>query len=294
MHKMHKFLGRYRVDDGRRFRLARIDPGDVHHITDRDRAEELLGEGVERLRDLQERLYAQNRWAVLLVFQAMDAAGKDGTIGHVMSGVNPQGCQVFSFKAPSHEELDHDFLWRTAKALPERGRIGIFNRSYYEEVLVVRVHPEMIDQRPLPHERLDDNIWDHRLEDIASMERHLWRDGTLILKFFLNLSKDEQKARLITRLTKRDKLWKFDPRDLEERELWDEYQHAYQEAIAATHDEHAPWFIIPADDKWTMRALVAQILTEEIGKLALRYPQPPAGEDNWIEDAVARLKNESP
>jgi PPK2 family polyphosphate:nucleotide phosphotransferase len=252
----------------------------------------LVAESVARLSDLQELLWADNRHSVLLIFQGMDTAGKDGTIKRVTSGVDPAGFQVFSFRQPTHEELDHNYLWRYWRAMPERGRIGIFNRSYYEEVLVVRVHPYMIDQRPLPHERLDDNIWDHRLEDIASMERHLWRDGTLILKFFLNLSRAEQKSRLIARLTKRDKLWKFDPRDLEERDLWDEYQHAYQEAIAATHDEHAPWFVIPADDKWTMRALVAQILTEEIGKLELRYPQPAAGGDNWIEDALARLTNE--
>jgi PPK2 family polyphosphate:nucleotide phosphotransferase len=255
-------------------------------------AQARVADSVERLSDLQELLWADNRHAVLLIFQGMDTAGKDSTIKRVTSGVDPAGFQVFSFRQPTHEELDHNYLWRYWRAMPERGRIGIFNRSYYEEVLVVRVHPEMIDQRPLPHERLDDRIWDHRLEDIAAMERHLWRDGTLILKFFLHLSKGEQKSRLTARLTKRDKLWKFDPRDLEERELWDEYQHAYQESIAATHDDHAPWFVIPADDKWTMRAIVAQILTEQIAKLELRYPQPARDGDNWVEAALDRLKNE--
>jgi PPK2 family polyphosphate:nucleotide phosphotransferase len=252
----------------------------------------LLADSVPRLSELQELLWADNRQSVLLIFQGMDTAGKDGTIKRVTSGVDPAGFQVFSFRQPTHEELDHNFLWRYWRAMPERGRIGIFNRSYYEEVLVVRVHPQMIEQRPLPHERLDDQIWRHRFEDIAGMEQHLWRNGTLILKFFLNLSKDEQKSRLTARLTKRDKLWKFDPRDLEERRLWDDYQHAYQEAIEATHDDHAPWFVIPADDKWTMRAIVAQILIEEFARLDLRYPTPALAGDNWVEEALASLENE--
>jgi PPK2 family polyphosphate:nucleotide phosphotransferase len=253
----------------------------------------LVADSVSRLSELQERLWADNRHAVLLIFQGMDTSGKDGTIKRVTSGVDPAGFQVYSFRQPTHEELDHNYLWRYWRAMPERGRIGIFNRSYYEEVLVVRVHPKIIDQRPLPHERLDDNIWEHRLEDIAAMERHLWRDGTLILKFFLNLSKSEQKSRLIARLTRRDKLWKFDPRDLEERQLWDAYQQAYQQALDATHEDHAPWFVIPADDKWTMRAVVAQILVEEIGKLELRYPVPMFANEDSIEQALNALRNES-
>ncbi|MFU8816353.1 MAG: PPK2 family polyphosphate kinase [Pseudomonadales bacterium] len=254
-------------------------------------AQAQVAKSVARLSDLQELLWADNRQSVLLIFQGMDTAGKDGTIKRVTSGVDPAGFQVFSFRQPTHEELDHNYLWRYWRAMPERGRIGIFNRSYYEEVLVVRVHPEMIEQRPLPHERLDEDIWQQRLEDIASMERHLWRDGTLILKFYLHLSKDEQKSRLLARLTNRDKLWKFDPRDLQERQLWDAYQQAYQHAIEATHDDHAPWFVIPADDKWTMRAIVAQILTEEIARLQLRYPVPATG-DGWVEDAIAHLEGE--
>jgi PPK2 family polyphosphate:nucleotide phosphotransferase len=253
---------------------------------------QLVARSVSRLSNLQELLWADNRQSVLLIFQGMDTAGKDGTIKRVTSGVDPAGFQVYSFRQPTHEELDHNHLWRYWRAMPERGRIGIFNRSYYEEVLVVRVHPQMIEQRPLPHERLDEKIWEHRLEDIAGMEQHLWRDGTLILKFFLNLSKDEQKSRLIARLTKRDKLWKFDPRDLEERQLWGDYQHAYQQAIEATHDDHAPWFVIPADDKWTMRAIVAQILVDEIGKLDLRYPVPALEGNDWVEHALTSLKNE--
>lgn len=257
-------------------------------------AKALVAQSVAHLSDLQELLWADNRHAVLLIFQGMDTAGKDSTIKQVTSGVDPAGFQVYSFRQPTHKELDHNYLWRYWRAVPERGRIGIFNRSYYEEVLVVRVHPEMIQQRPLPHERLDDDIWQHRLEDIAAMERHLWRDGTLILKFFLHLSKDEQKARLLARLMNREKLWKFDPSDLEERQLWDSYQHAYQQAIETTHDDdHAPWFVIPADDKWTMRAIVARIITEQVARLNLSFPQPPANGNGWVDEAIAQLHDEA-
>jgi PPK2 family polyphosphate:nucleotide phosphotransferase len=289
MDKMHKFLGRYRVDDGRRFRLARIDPGDVHHITDRDRAEELLGEGVERLRDLQERLYAQNRWAVLLVFQAMDAAGKDGTIGHVMSGVNPQGCQVFSFKAPSHEELDHDFLWRTAKALPERGRIGIFNRSYYEEVLVVRVHPELLARQNLPPEVLGKRVWRERFESINAHERHLARNGTVIRKFFLHVSKDEQLRRFLSRLDEPEKHWKFSLADAREREHWDDYMDAYQDMIRHTATPEAPWFVVPADNKWFARLVVAAAVVDALDELELAFPEVDAGRQAELDAARAEL-----
>ena len=259
---------------------------------DLPKAEQIVADAVERLSDQQELLWADNRYAVLLVFQGMDTAGKDGTIKRVTSGVNPAGFQVYGFRQPSTEELDHNYLWRYWRAMPERGRIGIFNRSYYEEVLVVRVHPEIIDQRPLPHEQVDELFWAHRLDDIAAMERHLWRNGTLIVKFFLHLSPEEQRERLLARLKKRNKLWKFDPRDIEERDFWDAYQTAYQQALDHTHDGHAPWYVIPADDKWTMRALVAEILTAEIGRLPLRYPTPPEGDDAWVDDAIDRLQRD--
>jgi PPK2 family polyphosphate:nucleotide phosphotransferase len=254
-----------------------------------DGAKARVGESVARLSKLQELLWADDRYSVLLVFQGMDAAGKDGTIKRVTRGVNPAGFQVYGFRQPTYEDLDHNFLWRYWRAMPERGRIGIFNRSYYEEVLVVRVHPDLIEERPLPNERIDVTFWAHRFEDIAAMERHLWRNGTLILKFLLNLSKDEQRRRLTARLEKHKKLWKFDPRDLAERQHWDGYQTAYQDALEHTHREHAPWFVIPADHKWTMRALVAQIVTEEMERLDLRYPVPALGDD-WIQQALARLR----
>lgn len=252
--------------------------------------EALLADAVARLSDLQELLWADDRYAVLLVFQGMDTAGKDGTIKRVTTGVNPAGFQVVSFRAPSRDELDHNYLWRYWRAMPERGRIGIFNRSYYEEVVVVRVHPEMIDARPLPHEHVDETFWAHRLEDIVAMERHLCRNGTRIVKFLLHLSPEEQKDRLLKRLTKRDKLWKFDPADVEEREHWAAYQHAYDRALRHTHADHAPWYVVPADDKPTMRAIVAEVVTEEIGRLDLTIPRPAPGEDDWIDAAITRLK----
>jgi PPK2 family polyphosphate:nucleotide phosphotransferase len=255
-------------------------------------AEAQVADSVKRLSELQELLWADDRYAVLLVFQGMDTAGKDGTIKRVTSGVDPAGFQVYSFRQPSHEELDHDYLWRYWRAMPERGRIGIFNRSYYEEVVVLRVHPEMIEQHPLPHERIDESFWQHRLEDISAMERHLCRNGTRIVKFFLHLSRAEQRSRLLARLTNRDKLWKFDPRDLQERQHWDGYQHAYGQALEHTHHEHAPWFVIPADDKWTMRAIVAQVLVEEIGGIDLHYPAPAPGEDSWVHDAIEQLRGD--
>lgn len=258
-----------------------------------DNASEEVAAAVARLSELQELLWADNRYAVLLIFQGMDAAGKDGTIKRVTSGVNPAGFQVYSFRHPSPEETDHNFLWRYWRAMPERGRIGIFNRSYYEEVLVVRVHPEIIEQRPLPHEHIDADFWAHRLEDIAAMERHLWRNGTLIVKFFLHLSRAEQKNRLIARLSNHEKLWKFDPNDLEERSHWDAHQAAFQDALTHTDHDHAPWYVIPADDKWTMRALVGQVLTEQLGRLDLAYPQASQIDDTWVEQALSRLRNEA-
>ena len=239
--RIRKFVKPFRVEDGRGFRLRDYDPGAASGIDSKEKAEKLLSKGVDRLADLQEKLYAQDRWAVLLVFQAMDAAGKDGAIKHVMSGINPQGCQVFSFKAPTSEDLDHDFLWRTAKCLPERGRIGIFNRSYYEEVLVVRVHPQILAKQKLPQKLVTKRIWKERYEDIAAHERYLARNGVVVLKFFLNVSKAEQKRRFLERLDKPEKNWKFSSADAKERGHWKEYMAAYEDMIRATAAPHAPW-----------------------------------------------------
>jgi PPK2 family polyphosphate:nucleotide phosphotransferase len=240
---------------------------------EKDHAAERLQKGVELLASLQDKLYAQDKRALLLIFQAMDAAGKDGTIKHVLSGVNPQGCQVYSFKAPSSEELDHDFLWRTTKCLPERGRIGIFNRSYYEEVLVVRVHPPILAGQKLPPELVTKNIWDERLEDIAALERYLTRNGVAIVKFFLHVSKKEQKKRFLDRLEEPDKNWKFALGDVEERKYWDAYQEAYEEAIRATATPWAPWYVVPADAKWYTRLVVASAVIDALEKMDLAYPE---------------------
>ena len=264
----------YRIDRGRGFRLKDIDPADTGGLgaEDKPQTAEALVLGREALSELQDMLYAQDRWAVLLVFQAMDAAGKDGTIKHVMSGVNPQGCQVVSFKAPSEEELDHDFLWRCMKALPERGRIGIFNRSYYEEVLVVRVHQELLAKEKLPKQVVGKAIWNERCEDIAAVERYLARNGCLILKFFLNVSRDEQKKRFLERLDQPEKNWKFEPADVRERTHWDEYMAAYEEAIRHTAATHAPWYVVPADAKWFTRLVVAGAIVDGMDGLDLAYP----------------------
>jgi len=265
----------YRVDRGSRFRLEDFDPEDTGRFDDEDKpeAKKALAEGIEALAALQERLYAQDRWAVLLVFQAMDAAGKDGTIEHVMSGVNPQGCQVFSFKAPSSEELDHDFLWRCSKSLPERGRIGIFNRSYYEEVLVVRVHREILGKQKLPPKLVGKKIWDERLEDIRAYERYLARNGVLILKFFLNVSRGEQKKRFLERIDNPEKNWKFSATDAAERRHWKAYMKAYEKAIRATATTEAPWYVVPADNKWYMRLVVAAAVIDALDRLDLRFPE---------------------
>jgi PPK2 family polyphosphate:nucleotide phosphotransferase len=265
-------LERYRVREGAKFRLKDHDPGDTGKFESKEQGRTRLIQGIARLRELQDRLYAQDRWAVLLIFQAMDAAGKDSTIEHVMSGVNPQGTQVFSFKAPSAEELDHDFLWRTTRSLPERGRIGIFNRSYYEEVLVVRVHPGILSAQKLPSELVGDDIWSHRFEDINAFERYLSRNGTLILKFFLHVSREEQRRRFLARLDDPDKNWKFALSDVKEREHWDAYMEAYQDMIGATSTGHAPWHVIPADHKWFMRMAVADVIVEGLEALKLQYP----------------------
>jgi PPK2 family polyphosphate:nucleotide phosphotransferase len=272
--RFDRLLKPYRISRGKGFRLADIDPGDTHKLKseDKDEAKEWMERGVEWLAEEQDKLYAQDRWAVLLVFQAMDAAGKDGTIKHVMSGVNPQGCQVFSFKQPSAEELDHDFLWRAARCLPERGRIGIFNRSYYEEVLVVRVHEEFLQAQKLPSGLVGRRIWKDRLEDIAAYERYLARNGIAIVKFFLHVSREEQKKRFMERLDEPEKHWKFSAADVGERGHWDAYMKAYEDAIRATAAEHAPWYVVPADNKWFTRLVVAAAIAETLEQLDLAYP----------------------
>ena len=261
----------YRVTDGKGFRLSRIDTRDTQGLT-KEQAQKFLQRGVQRLAAMQDKLYAQDQWGVLLVFQAMDAAGKDGTIKHVMSGINPQGCQVSSFKAPSSEELDHDFLWRTAKALPERGRIGIFNRSYYEEVLVVRVHEKILESQKLPKRVVSKKIWKERFDDIASFERYFARQGFVILKFFLHVSKKEQKERFLERLDRPEKNWKFSRSDISEREHWSTYQRSYQDLIRHTAAPHAPWFVVPADRKWFTRLVVAGAVHDALERLKLAYP----------------------
>jgi PPK2 family polyphosphate:nucleotide phosphotransferase len=263
----------YRITDGRKFRLKDFDPGETRWVKTKPAAQALLTAGVKRLCDLQEKLYAQDRWAVLLVFQAMDAAGKDSTIKHVMSGINPQGCQVYSFKAPTSTELDHDFLWRTSVCLPERGRIGIFNRSYYEETLVVRVHGELLEKEKLPRELITKHIWNERFEDINAFERYLRRNGVLVLKFFLYVSQKEQKQRFLDRLEDPAKLWKFSLADLRERARFDDYMKAYDDTIRHTATEFAPWFVVPADHKWFSRLVVASAIIDGLDGLDLAFPR---------------------
>ena len=271
--RVTKILDRYRVTKGRGFRLKDYDPGDTAALEmEKTAAEALLKQGVVRLAEMQDKLYAQDRWSVLCIFQAMDAAGKDGAIKHVFSGVNPQGCQVHSFKVPTPMELDHDFLWRHSTALPERGRIGIHNRSWYEEALVLRVHPELLARQRLPPSLIGKKIWDERLEDIAAYERYLARQGTVVLKFFLNVSREEQKNRFLSRIAEPEKNWKFSPNDVAERAHWDDYMKAYQAAISATAVPHAPWFVVPADAKWFTRLVVVAAIIEALEKLDLHYP----------------------
>jgi PPK2 family polyphosphate:nucleotide phosphotransferase len=281
---------RYRVDHGRKFRLKDWDPRDTAGFKSEKHAEEKLRQGIERLVDLQDKLYAQNQWAVLAIFQAMDAAGKDGAIKHVMSGVNPQGCQVYSFKQPSAEDLEHDFLWRSAKDVPPSGRIGIFNRSYYEEVLVVRVHQDLLEREHLPPSLVNKSIWEHRFEDINSYERHLERCGVVILKFFLNISKAEQKKRFLKRLNDPERYWKFSSADLSERECWDEYMHAYQEMIDSTATRYAPWYVVPADNKWFSRLVVAEAIIGAIEALKPSYPAVPPEKLKELKKARAALE----
>ncbi len=280
------------VPPGTTISLAEYDPGYTGEFTSKSEAQDKLERDIARLAELQEVLYAHNRYALLLIFQAMDAAGKDSVIKHVMSGVNPQGCQVFSFKAPSQEELDHDFMWRTTKALPERGRIGIFNRSYYEEVLIVRVHPEILNSQNIPDEERNENIWQHRFDDINNFERYLTRNGTVILKFFLYVSKKEQKERFLERIERPEKNWKFSFADVKERERWDEYMHAYQEMLNHTSTSWAPWYVIPADRKWFTRAAVADIIVAKLESLDLRFPEVSVKHRQELRMAKEMLERE--
>ncbi len=291
MSKLSKFIAPYRVERGKGFRLKSIDPSSSGRLTSEKKkdARDLLQQGVEQLCELQDRLYAQDRWAMLLVFQAMDAAGKDSAIKHVMSGINPQGCQVVSFKGPSSEELDHDFMWRSLRALPERGRIGIFNRSYYEEVLVVRTSPGILAAQKLPPELVTKRIWDQRFEDIRDIERYLGRNGVLIRKFFLHVSKGEQRKRFRERLDRPEKNWKFNIGDLETRDKWDDYMDVYEKAIRATATEDAPWFVVPADKKWFTRLVVAAAVIDGLESLGLKYPEVDARQQKDLEKGRALL-----
>ena len=262
----------YRIDHGKKFRLKDFDPGATAQIRSKEHAKELLEKSIAEMADLQDKLYAEDRWAVLLIFQAMDAAGKDGAIKHVMSGVNPQGCQVYSFKAPSSEDLNHDFLWRTSKCLPERGHIGIFNRSYYEEVLVVRVHSDILKNERLPDGLVSKNMWGERFEDIKNFERYLSNNAVVVRKFFLNVSRAEQKRRFLERLETPEKNWKFSAADVRERECWNDYMIAYEEMIAATASPRSPWYVVPADNKWYTRLVVAAAIVDTLQDLKLAYP----------------------
>jgi PPK2 family polyphosphate:nucleotide phosphotransferase len=284
----HKLSKPYRVTKGKKFRLKDVDPGDTGELKseDKPRAKEALRTGVETLAKLQDMLYGQDRWSLLLIFQAMDAAGKDGTIKHVMSGVNPQGCQVSSFKGPTSTDLDHDYLWRCIKELPERGRIGIFNRSYYEETLAVRVHPEFLAGQKLPERCVTKNIWEERFQDIRAFERYLHRNGTIVLKFFLHVSRDEQKKRFLERLDLPEKNWKFSATDAKSRAFWDDYMKVYEGTIRETATKDSPWYVVPADNKWFTRVVVAGAVIDALSSLDLSYPI--VGEAKKKELAEAR------
>jgi PPK2 family polyphosphate:nucleotide phosphotransferase len=294
--RLSRFIAPYRVDDGRKFRLDRHDPADTGGLGSeaKEDAKAWLQETIEWLAEEQEKLFAQDRWAVLLIFQAMDAAGKDSTIKHVLTGVNPQGCHVTSFKAPTSTELDHDFLWRSTLALPERGRIGIFNRSYYEEVLVVRVHRQILAGQKLPSELVGKRLWKERLEDIAAYERYLSRNGVAIRKFFLNVSREEQARRFVERIDDPAKNWKFSARDVDEREHWDAYMEAFEDAIRATATPEAPWFIVPADNKWFTRTVVAGAIVDLMEGLGLRYPELDPEERGQLASIRERLAVSEP
>jgi len=283
----HCLSSPYRVTRGGKFRLRDFDPQDTGELksADKPHAQEALQAGVEALSELQDVLYAQDRWSVLLIFQAMDAAGKDGTIKHVMSGVNPQGCQVSSFKAPTNEDLDHDYLWRCVKQLPERGRIGIFNRSYYEETLVVRVHPEFLAGQKLPAPLVTERIWTERFQDIRAFERYLARNGTIVRKFFLHVSKEEQRKRFLERLDQPEKNWKFSANDARARDSWDAYMRAYEETIRETATPDSPWYVVPADNKWFTRVIVVAAVIDALQSLHLEYPKVSAAQQRDLAQA---------
>lgn len=291
---MRKFIKPYVVISGKGFRLKDHDPADTHHLSseDKPKARRLVVEGAKMLGELQDVLYAQSEWGLLLIFQGMDAAGKDGTIKHVMAGVNPQGVDVYAFKAPSSEEVSHDFLWRTSRCLPPRGKIGIFNRSYYEEALVVKVHPELLDKQRIPEALRSKHFWRHRYEDIAALERYLTRNGIAILKFFLNVSKKEQKRRFLERLEEPEKHWKFSAADIRERKYWDDYQRAYEEVIQNTATEHAPWVVVPADNKWFTRLVVVATVVDVLAGLELKYPRVSKEQRRELVQARKQLDKE--
>jgi PPK2 family polyphosphate:nucleotide phosphotransferase len=291
--KPEEYARPYRITDGGKFRLKDVDPAETRWVKAKQQASNALARGVEVLSELQEKLYAQDRWGLLLIFQAMDAAGKDSTIKHVMSGVNPQGCQVYSFKAPSPEELDHDYMWRVVRNLPERGRIGIFNRSYYEETLVVRVHPELLEKQKIPKELVASNIWPERYEDINGFERFITRNGYAVLKFFLHVSKAEQKKRFLSRLDEPAKNWKFSLDDAREREYWDSYMEAYEDTIRNTATKHAPWYVVPADHKWFTRLVVAAAVIDALQDLDLEYPVIDASKQHELEAVRHTLEGQN-
>ena len=288
-----KLVKPYRIEDGKHFRLKDHDPGHTAGVKTKDEAKELLEEGVQKLAALQDKLYAQDSWALLLIVQAMDAAGKDGVIKHVMSGVNPQGCQVYSFKAPSAEELDHDYMWRAMVRMPERGRIGIFNRSYYEEVLVVRVHPELLQSERIPSALITKDIWKERFEDIRSLERYMTRNGVVVRKFFLNVSKKEQKRRFLARLDQPEKNWKFSAADIKERACWSDYMDAFEDMIRHTATPDAPWHVIPADNKWFTHIAVAEAIVQTLEDLKLSYPKVDAAKAKELSAARKLLEDKA-
>jgi len=288
----HKLAAAYRVESGKGFRLKKYDPGDTAGLREED-AQEHLQHSISQMEEMQNKLYAQDRWSLLLIFQAMDAAGKDGAIKHVLSGVNPQGCDVHSFKVPSEEELDHDYLWRSVKRLPERGKIGIFNRSYYEEALVVRVHPEVLSREKMPPQLAGKDLWQERFQDIRHFEKYLAHNGTVIRKFFLHLSKGEQKQRFLARLDEPEKNWKFSAADIREREYWDKYMAAYEDMVRNTATKHSPWYVVPADHKWFTRLVVASVIVETLESLKLQYPRVSAEQRKTLQAARKELDRKS-
>src|SRR5581483_567723 len=292
MKNIGKLAKAYRVDNGKQFRLKDFDPADTAKIKSKEDAGSALEETVERLRDLQDKVYAQDQWGILIILQGMDAAGKDGVVKHVMSGVDPQGCEVHSFKAPSEEELNHDYLWRSFVRLPERRRIGIFNRSYYEEVLVVRVHPNLLKNEKIPASLISRKIWEERFEDMRNFERYLSRNGIVVRKFFLNISKEEQTKRFLARLDEPEKNWKFSPADIHEREHWDEYMEAYEDMIRNTSTSFAPWYVVPADHKWFTRLVVASAVVDTLEGLDLSYPKVDAPRRKELDEARKILELE--